>query len=106
MSDDYPTDEELAAIEAWPGSLRDLMAFVRALWWAADWGWSEHYDTDGAQVYEISTAGWSGNETLIAALRAHKMFWLLCWRQTRRGGHYTFSITGESGCHDPQPPRR
>ena len=40
--------------------------------------------------YDISTAGWSDNETIIDALMSN--FWIrsLCWFQSNRGGRYIF----------------
>jgi hypothetical protein len=92
---------------------RKLMNFVKDQWYAWDWGWEEFrkdteadlpdrpeeetipfYVLDGEKgtYYHISTAGWSGNESLIEAMRANRMFWSLCWVSTRRGGHYEFEV--------------
>ena len=42
--------------------------------------------------YYISTAGWSGNETIIRAMQKNIMMWQLNWVQSRRGGHYIFEL--------------
>ena len=90
---EYPTDAALRRIEQWPtAKWRDLLAFVRSVWWAPEWGWHEAYDEHGAQVYHLSTGGWSGNEDVIGALRAHRPFWMSCWQETRRGGHFVFEV--------------
>ena len=87
--DGYPDDEELDAIQAWPG--RDgaaLMAQVRKLW---HW---PHYATvtqDGDKLrHEFCTGGWSGNESLIGALKRNTMAWCLYWQLSERGGRYVF----------------
>lgn len=94
--DGYPTEEMEKAITAWPYQrCRELMECIRKAWHFGDWGWSESDEVvDGETVrrYTISTGGWSGNETLIGALQENRMFWMLCWQQSRRGGHYIFEI--------------
>jgi hypothetical protein len=87
--DPYPTDEELEKVRLWPPHLgfAPLMNYVKSLWWQADWGWSQRGNT-----YYVSTGGWSGNEDLIEALRLNRLFWTVCWRSSRRGGHYRFCI--------------
>jgi hypothetical protein len=94
--DPYPTEEDLQRIEQWDH--RDwvhLLVFVKSLWWAPDWGWHEDVveNEQGpfvTRTYRISTGGWSGNESLISALRMNRMFWACCWKEHRRGGHYVF----------------
>ncbi len=95
MDDDgYPTEEELAKIRAWPWQdSAGLMAFIKSIWYLADWGWHEKPGEKGKVHYAISTAGWSGNESLIEAMQANEMFWLLNWKSSRRGGHYEFEDT-------------
>lgn len=103
MSDDrYPTDEELQRITTWPHTdSLGLMDFVRSVWWMPDWGWRqevkppEEGDLLHSEPYThfaISTGGWSGNESIIYALEANWMFWMMCWTQSRRGGHYVFEV--------------
>lgn len=91
-ADGYPAEAALARITAWPTETRadfvNLLAYVRAIWHCADWGWSE----PGPGRYEISTGGWSGNESLIEALQTHPLCWAFCWESSRRGGHYVFVI--------------
>lgn len=97
-SDGYPTKEDLARIEAWP---RDdplgWFAFIRLCWWLPDWGrqagWKENRMLGhDAPRYDLSTGGWSRNETIIAAMRRHAVLWTLTWQVHRRGGHYTFIV--------------
>ena len=89
----YPDEATLKAIAAWPyQQLRELMEYVRQAWHFGEWGWSQEDRADGSRTYNISTGGWSGNESLIDALQDNRMFWMLCWQQSRRGGHYVFEI--------------
>ena len=104
--DGYPDDAELAKITAWrcleTGDFRPLMEYVGSLW-----NWGERMfrktgeDKAGpyaggvivtSDVYEVSTGGWSGNESLIGALQENFVFWSMCWVQSRRGGHFIFHI--------------
>ena len=89
MSDRYPTDEELAKIEAWDGmDIHGLMEFVRSIWWPdGDYGFQRDGDT-----YVLATGGWSGNEETIGYLAGNFLFWSQCWRVHRTGGHYYFTI--------------
>lgn len=95
----YPTEEALARIRAWPrDDFVGLMEFVKAAWWAPDWGWTEVITMERGMRYEISTGGWSGNEEIMAALRANFPFWTFCWQLERRGGHYEFEVPA---CKEP-----
>ena len=97
--DNYPTEEELTRIRKWPtDDPRGWMAFIKTCWYAADWGWSEHHvwpDPGPGSVteYHISTAGWSGNEEIIRAMRENpNLLWSQTWESVRRGGHYVFTV--------------
>lgn len=94
MTDDgYPDETELEEIETFSGNWHQLLARVKELWWAPDWGWSEQDIEDGTvREYSVSTGGWSGNEDLIYALEHNWMFWPLNWYSNRRGGHYIFRV--------------
>lgn len=86
-ADGYPDEAELQRIREWPHQdCADLLAFVRSLWWGK-WGWRQN-----GYRYRISTGGWSGNESLIAAMEDNDMFWMLTWRSSRRGGYYVFEV--------------
>lgn len=87
--DGYPTQEALDRISAWPyADIRGMLAFVRELW-NYDWSWAE----EGEHRLSISTLGWSGNESLIGAMEKNDMFWVMCWQQSTRGGHYVFDLS-------------
>lgn len=96
--DGYPSDATLDRIRAWGQDLTALFAFVRSCWRYADIGyWSEEDGTDDVlerpvRRYLISTGGWSGNESIIAALRKNVYAWHFSWAQSRRGGHYIFEV--------------
>ena len=85
----YPTQECLEEIRDWPyGDYKGLLDKVHDIWkYAEDGYWRQ----DGYKYY-ISTAGWSGNEEIIGALRSNTIFWGICWEQSRRGGHYIFDL--------------
>lgn len=85
----YPDDNELATIRNWDYKAFDsLMSYVKECWKYADCG----YWKKGRKYYRISTGGWSGNESIIAALIQNRMFWSMCWVSSKRGGHYVFEI--------------
>lgn len=86
---EYDETSEIKKIREWPwqDGWADLLAFVRTFWHIPDWGFKQ----DGKD-YAISTGGWSGNEELMGALRANIMFWMVCWKSSRRGGHFEFEI--------------
>ena len=99
MMDDegYPTEACLEAISKWHFSdEKGWFNFIRGHWHMASWGWGEgeedHDYKEGEKVYRyhVSTAGWSGNESIIKAMQANEMMWHLNWVQSRRGGHYIF----------------
>ena len=95
LDDDmYPTEFALEEIQNWSDNFNDLMLFVRPLWYYSMAGYWTETETDFKRTeYAISTAGWSGNESIIQALKTNKHhFWTLCWVQSRRGGHYIFEV--------------
>jgi hypothetical protein len=104
--DGYPSEETLERIRTWEikgdASVTALMEFVHSLWAYESWGWHKEKRRirpwPGAQLvrrYRISTAGWSGNESLIDAMETNQVFWMMSWYSIRRGGHYEFHIREE-----------
>jgi len=92
----YPTEAELRKIRKW-NAAKDpmgLIEFIRELWTLADVG---YFLMTGKQVIklEMHSAGWSGNEDIIEALRKNGMFFPLYWEKSTRGGHYCFRIKKE-----------
>ena len=98
--DGYPTEEELTRIREWSmDDPRGWLAFIKTCWYAPDWGWHEEHELDEtlsprwATSYHISTAGWSGNEEIIRAMRENpNLLWDQTWESVRRGGHYVFIV--------------
>jgi len=93
--DDYPTDGDLAIVQHW--DFTDPLGWfncIHDMWWMPEWGWREIEAVDDIGVpvmdYWISTGGWSGNESIIEAMRENSMLWAMTWESNRRGGHYVF----------------
>lgn len=87
--DGYPQKCELKKIREWdykdfPG----LMEYVKERWRYADGlSWQQN-----GEVYQLSTRGWSGNESIISALQENAMFWAVCWVSSYRGGCHIFRV--------------
>lgn len=90
----YPTEETLQVITKWPqvDGYDALMNFVGKAWRWPDYISCTPMPGTGF-IYECHTGGWSGNEDIVAALKANMLFWLMCWQESRRGGHYKFEVT-------------
>lgn len=86
----YPAYQDLRRLQDWPihdlSEIRPLLDHARSLWAYPD------YWRQSGRVVRVATGGWSGNEDVIAALRANRMFWALCWWQSTRGGKHVFKI--------------
>ncbi len=91
--DRYPEEEEIQKIIDWDyKDFLGLMEYVEDLW-----KYPQYWDTipiSGCYKvrYKISTGGWSGNEDIISALESNRMFWAMCWENSKRGGHYEFIV--------------
>lgn len=97
--DGYPTQAALDVIEMWHWSdAKGWFTFIKSLWHLKSFGWTEgiedhDWKPDGKTYkYHISTAGWSGNESIIRAMERNYMLWEFNWEQSRRGGHYIFEL--------------
>jgi len=97
--DGYPTDEALEAIEIWHwDDAKGWFEFINSIWHLKSWGWSEgeaehdYRKDEKVYQYHISTAGWSGNESIIHAMQKNDWMWHMNWVQSRRGGHYIFEL--------------
>jgi len=93
IDDMYPSDYELETITAW--DYRDPVgwfAYIKSVgnYWPDEAFWW-HQAEDG--TLRISTGGWSGNESILDAMRQNQMLWSITWESTRRGGHYEFILS-------------
>lgn len=100
MDDDgYPTEETLQKIREYKlivdgenstERARSLITAIEQIWsYKSFIKWKENAGVD--ELY-ISTAGWSGNESIMSALEANEWFFCFHWVQSRRGGHYIFEF--------------
>jgi len=98
MRNEYPTEDALAQISNWDykQGFQRLLDLIESIWWNSEWGFKLYKGRDSfshkaVMKLELHTAGWSGNEDIIDALQSNT-FWLLCWKESQRGGHYKFEI--------------
>jgi hypothetical protein len=87
--DGYPEEHELDAvrkffIENTDESLHKFMELIKPLW--RNYG----YVYRKGNMYVLATGGWSGNESVIAAMKDNFIFWMLFWHSSRRSGRYVF----------------
>ena len=96
----YPTDETLALVKEYSGSVLDFFAELKKVWYLASWGWHEENGFRAGfrrkdhkvRRFHISTAGWSGNESLVDAMKENYFLWHFSWVQERVGGHFIFEV--------------
>ena len=96
----YPTDEFLEKIGKFE-VIPDIWEFIeeiRNAWWADDWGFKltkiykiKGWNSGKYRTLQLHTEGWSGNESIIEALK-NSMLWVMYWQKSIRGGHYYFRI--------------
>ena len=99
MDDDgYPTEDTLKRIVAWEYTdCIGLAEFIVSIWhYGEPWAQlsNKRKDDLGYDYRELrlATGGWSGNETLISALDDNRMFTMLCWYYSQRGGLHVYHI--------------
>lgn len=97
--DGYPENSELNKISSWDcHDFISMMEYIKSRWAYANHGyWKQRKYRKKMQrepriVYDIATAGWSGNEEIIEAMQKNEIFWANCWVQSRRGGQYIFEV--------------
>ena len=100
--DGYPTQDALLIVELWPfDDEKGWFTFIESIWAMKHFGWSEgvarhdYIPDKHVYLYELSTAGWSGNEAIIRAMEENHFLWHQVWVQSRRGGHYQFELDYE-----------
>jgi hypothetical protein len=96
MSDEYPTEEELHALQhfrIWnddgeqdPAKLRAFLELAKGLW--NDCGIVRIED----DRWSFITGGWSGNEDIIGAMSENAAPWIILWESTHRGGKHVFNL--------------
>jgi hypothetical protein len=95
---EYHTDKELKEIQNWDvKDAHNLIERLRDMWQykhylIENWGLDHIYNERPVLMLELHTCGWSGNEDIIEALHKNKLFWLMWWWKTERGGHYYFEV--------------
>ena len=89
----YPTEETLKKIAAFDILKDDPITFTEYL--CDNWvnGYPPEWNKETGCL-QLSTGGWSGCESVIAALKATPFpsFWTLYWYQSRAGGHHWFEV--------------
>ncbi len=84
----YPTEEQLEIIKEWDlikKPVKGLLEYVEPLW-----EYPDRFVYKRHSLY-LSTGGWSGNESIIGALKQNLLFWSVYWAKSERGGHYWFN---------------
>lgn len=102
-SDGYPTDETLERIKAWPIETNNdfgaVMDFAGRAWahygiWECIERWEDpDWPRFPQRVYRFSTGGWSGNESIVAAIEANQMLQIFGAWSWQRGGHYEYRFS-------------
>jgi hypothetical protein len=102
----YPTETALNIITQWPfadpGGALDL---VKGLWNYPEYATNtlrpeeqEILHSDPQRKYlRLATGGWSGNESLIRALRDNQLVWSFTWQLSKRGGLHIFRYPNDKG---------
>lgn len=97
--DGYPTKEFLEKVKTWEikshQDCKELLEEVQAAWQYEDYFRVKEKWGQERTLYHVSTAGWSGNESIIHALSDNITFWLFCFLNHHRGGHYVFEVRDE-----------
>ena len=94
----YPTPAYLESIRSWPheSGYNNLMDYVARGWWNGNSSISKSHRVEKEQfvadIFRLSTGGWSGNEDIIAVLHGNALFYIMCWHSSQKGGHYKYEI--------------
>lgn len=101
--DGYPNKFSLEMISIWDYMDNDgWFKFIEEMWHMKWFGWHmavgiedkdlNRDNNSNIKHYFLSTAGWSGNESIIKAMEKNVMLWSDSWVESRRGGHYIFEV--------------
>lgn len=100
--DGYPTETILEWIALFPYDrpVEELLNVVYQLWDYKDYTFKvEEVERLRKNVLylHISTFGYSGNKSIIEALKKNFTFWAVHWYSSTRGDHYVFQFSEEEG---------
>ena len=95
----YPTEEYLNWLEDWESWMQEethesmIPNILQSL--KESWTWVDYFKISrvykGKFKVELHTGGWSGNESIIRALKENFIFWHH-WTVHKAGGHYYFEF--------------
>lgn len=87
----YPDDETLQKIKEWSfEDIRGWFDFIEMV--LPEYG-SFTRDADCPyKTTKIATGGWSGCESIMAAMRRNYVCWGLTWQSSHRGGLFVFTL--------------
>lgn len=93
--DGYPTDEALEYLANMSYTKKDgfkgVMEMAENLW--SSYGKFDIKEDKSKYYYRLVTGGWSGNESVIWALKDNRnFFWAMCWVSSTRGGLHEFEV--------------
>lgn len=87
--DGYPTQEALAKVVRYD-AIADIDGFLKLI--QSLWSYSDRFVIKDDELY-MSTGGWSGNESVIEAMK-QTYFFRFAHTEWKRGGHFWFSLEG------------
>lgn len=97
--DGYPTDEALAAVDAFQGTAAEYVAFVSILYTQQGYGKAvlvDRVNDFGRDRKELTlvTGGWSGCEDVLSRIR-NSFFHVTFWQASFRGGKDIYDIPAD-----------
>ena len=88
-NDGYPTQEALLEVSRFD-SVKDIDGYMNLI--KSLWSYPDRFVLNDSELY-LSTGGWSGNESVIAAMKEN-FFFFIAHTKWIRGGHFWFSLKG------------
>lgn len=87
-ADGYPTEETELAITKW--DFEDVPGWLEYIRQA----WNHHYGRMWKEKgkLKMATGGWSGNESIIYAMKENYRLWSLLWESSHCGGLEVFKV--------------